>query len=273
MAALDLAALKGRSVLVTGGGSGIGLASAQAFASAGAYVTIADIQPIDTIGAEIVKQATSSSQHVNYTHCDVTDWQSQIAAFRSAIKFAPNQTLDVVLICAGIASQHGSLLDHLADTTPTLEDEPPMPAMKCMDVNLTGAFYSTQLALNYMRLPGTDSSLGDSTKPPPSKSLIFVDSMAGFFDFPQHTAYNVSKTGTRALFRSIRSTTSTINVRCNLIAPWFVKTALTSSLQAKLPGGKGISWTEIEDVVSAIGACAVDEGINGELSSTSWIME
>lgn len=270
MEGVTLTSLKGRSVLVTGGASGIGRACADAFAAAGAYVTIADIQPEEPVGREIVEQASIEGQHVNYVYCNTTNWQSQVAAFKSAVRFSPQQVLDIVVLSAGVASNPGNIFDHLVKKPASLEDEPAFPLMQCMDVNLTGVYYSAHLALDYMRLQPSASSVFEGNAPakPISKSLIFVDSMAGFFDFPQHTGYNVSKSGCRALFRSIRSTTrAAVNVRCNLIAPWFVKTALTTALQAQLPKGRGMSWTDIDEVTLAIVTCAVDEAIEGKLSA------
>jgi 5'-hydroxyaverantin dehydrogenase len=263
MDGLDLSSLKDRSVLVIGGASGIGLVSAKVFASAGAYVTIADFQPSETVGVEIVSEASFRDQKISYIRCDVANWNSQVAAFRRAIKFSPRQTLDIVLICPEIVCDHGSLVDHLVGKESAVDEEPPFPAMECVDLNLIGAYYSTYLALNYMRLLGSEL---DPPKPL-TGSLIFLDSMAELFDFPQHTGCNVSKTGCRALFRSIRSTTESINHRCNLVTPWFAKTPLTSELQAQLPSGKGASWMELDGVALAVTSCAVKEDIAGGYST------
>jgi len=79
---VDLSALKGKSVLITGGASGLGLATAHEFAAAGAYVTIADIQPVEA-GEKIVRQLTNQSYKVTYAYCDVTNWESQVKAFKT----------------------------------------------------------------------------------------------------------------------------------------------------------------------------------------------
>ncbi|MGE0484184.1 MAG: SDR family NAD(P)-dependent oxidoreductase [Gammaproteobacteria bacterium] len=63
--------LSGRAALVTGGASGIGRASAQALAAAGAEVMIADID--DVAGRAVVEAVVNAGGRARYRHCDVTD--------------------------------------------------------------------------------------------------------------------------------------------------------------------------------------------------------
>lgn len=69
-AALDTSSLKGKSVLITGGASGIGEACLRAFVRAGAIVTFGDLA--DDLGEAIV--AELSSEKVAFVHCNVTEW-------------------------------------------------------------------------------------------------------------------------------------------------------------------------------------------------------
>jgi len=258
---LDLSALKDKSVLLTGGASGLGLATARAFAAAGAYVTIADIQPAEDVGEKIVEELKSQGYNATYAYCDTKNWDSQVSAFKKAVLFGPSKTLDVVAMFVGVTSEHGNIMDHLAKVKPTLEEDPTPPQIQCLNINLIGVYYSAYLALNYFRLrPGNEEKNTSSFK-----SLSFINSLAGYLDFPNHTTYNASKFGARGIFRSIRNSTKDIGVRCNLIAPWLVRTPLTIPLQHKFPeGSKGIHWAKVEDVVEAVGKCVVDEKINGE---------
>ena len=275
---VDLSALKGKSVLITGGASGLGLATARNFAAAGAYVTIADIQPEKEVGEKITQELTSQGYHVTYTHCDVTSWESQIKAFKAALAFAPSNTLDVVAMFAGIGSEAGNVVDHVQAHEASLYNDPAQPSIKPLDVNLTGVFYSTYLALNYFRLkPRNEQQAAnadvDSTSLP-SKSLIFVSSLAGYIDYPGHSLYNAGKFGVRGLFRSVRSKAKEMGVRCNLLAPWYIKTAMTAPilefLKARgLENSGGLTWGRIEDVVEIAGRCAVDESVDGMLRPAS----
>ena len=269
---VDLAALKGKSALITGGASGLGLATTQSFAAAGAYVTIADIQPATGVGEKIVQELTKQGYHVTYIYCDVTNWESQVKAFKTAVTFAPNKTLDVVAMFAGIASEVGNLVDHVQAHEASLDKDPPQPSIRPLDINLTGVFYSSYLALNYFRLKPQNQELaaqtnGDSESLP-SKSLIFVSSLAGYIDYPSHSLYNAGKFGVRGLFRSVRSKTKEMGARCNLLAPWYIKTPMTADLRKYLEAqgiedGKGVSFGRIEDVVEIVGRCAVDESTDG----------
>lgn len=262
---VDLSKLKDKSVLVTGGASGLGLATSRAFAAAGAYVTIADIQ-----GEKTAQELTGN---VKYVLCDVTDWESQIQAFKTAVTFSPNKTLDVVALFAGTAAQAGNLVSHVMANEASLDKDPARPGTKCIEINLTGVYYSSFLALNYFRLKPQgqepSSHANGDTGSLPSKSLIFVSSMAGYIDYGGHSVYNAGKFGVRGLWRSIRAQAANdLNVRCNLIAPWYIDTPMTADIQQYMKekgvaDGQGISFGKIEDVVDTACRCAADEGVKG----------
>ena len=273
--AIDLSALKGKSVLVTGGASGIGLAAVHAFAAADAYVTIADMKPAKDEGEKLAQELINKSYNVTYVHCDVTSWESQVQAFKTALMFAPNNTLDVVLMSAGVITAAGNLVDHVMATEPTLDEDPKLPVTAAIDVNLMGVYYSAFLALNYFRLKPRNQKQGAATdhsaEELPTKSLIFISSMAGYIDYPGHSTYNAGKFGVRGIFRSVRSNASKLRVRTNLIAPWYIDTPMTTDIkkllaEMGLQEGKGFSFASIDKVTEAIGRCAVDEKVDGRPS-------
>ncbi len=267
----DLSGLKDKSVLITGGASGLGLASTRAFAAAGAYVTIADVQSAENVGQKLIDEFKGHGHHVTYVHCDTTNFASQVNAFKHAIQFAPSKSLDVVMLFAGVTAEHGSIMDHLVDVKPSLENDPTPPRIQSLSINLIGVYNSAYLALNYFRLPSLSSQPTDIPSSSADKSLIFINSLAGYVDFPSHTTYNVSKFGARGLFRSIRSETKQAGVRCNMIAPWLVKTSMTEQLQHKFPNeGKGVAWARVEDVVECVSRVAVDSNVDGKCSSSQF---
>ncbi|KAI5238877.1 hypothetical protein E4T43_07086 [Aureobasidium subglaciale] len=298
---INWSSLEFKSVLLTGGASGLGLASARSFAAAGAYVTIADIQDEATVGNALIDEFTKLGQHVNYVCCDVTDWDSQVASFQSAVNFSPNKVLDVVAMFAGVTSEPGNIMDHIIKVKLDLDAIPEKPEIQCLEINLIGVYFSAYLALHYFRFepqarvnslnlaslertkleaqdsmaqrPSTNEDAysegtSTSTEPKSTKSLIFINSLAGYIDLPKHTTYSMSKFGTRGMFRSIRGYARKWDVRCNLVAPWHIKTPMTEAIQAfmrkyKVPEGQGINWADIRDVVDVVGKCAVSEDLNG----------
>ena len=163
---VDLSSIRGRSCLITGGASGLGLATTTRFAAHGAYVTIADVQ--DDLGNEVVAKLTAEGQHVSYVHCDITNWESSNAAFKHAIDFSPSRTLDVVALYAGVGGKGQNLVDHTKSGDPG--GEPVAPDQMAIDVNVIGSYYSTALALHYMQ----------TKEKTMQKSLILVASLAGY---------------------------------------------------------------------------------------------
>lgn len=253
---VNLSTFRGKSALITGGASGLGLATALAWASAGAHVTIADIQtPPDSL-----------PNNIKYVQCDVTNWDSQVQAFKTAITSSPTQALDIVATFAGTAFMPGNQVDHvLAAGQPSLDTDPAKPNIRNIEVNLIGVYYSSWLALYYLRLlPPT----GGSEDAKPDKSLILVASIGAYMDSPKASTYPASKFGVRGLFRSTRARTLDIGVRCNLLAPWFVDTPLVAPIKNAM-AARGVDMARVLDFVSveacveAASYCAVDGGVHG----------
>lgn len=283
----NLDSIADKSVLITGGASGLGLATACAFVASGAYVTIADIQ-------RPPENAFGDRQHrVNFALCDVRDPAAQTEAFKAAIKFAPSHMLDVVALFAAVDDSPNlvdlvkasdsqainvphQLISHektagFAEGSsngngPDLDNL----SIKCLDVNLKGIYYSTYLALHYLQQPELAPSPQKSDSDNRStKSLILLSSLGGYLDDSHDSIYSATKYGIRGLFRSIRLRSyNELNVRCNLVAPWVIRTPLTAPLQgfldkSGLPEGKGLTFATVDAVVEAVGRCTVDENVVG----------
>jgi 5'-hydroxyaverantin dehydrogenase len=73
------------------------------------------------------------------------------------------------------------------------------------------------------------------------KSIVMISSLAGYVDHPNNTAYGVSKFGVRRLWRSLRSRAPELDVRTNLIAPWFVDTPTVADMKSGLEKA-GVQW-------------------------------
>ena len=169
------------STIITGGASGLGAAISLHFATHGAYVTIADRDPI--LGQALASKLRHQGYHASFIHCDTTSWSSSVNAFRHAVNFSPRKTLDVAALFAGTDGEARGLVDIIDDLgPPVLSDSEEdgnvglgKPPLKAVDVNLYGVYYSAYLSLYYMRLPpATTSSQHPPDKAPSTKSLIFV---------------------------------------------------------------------------------------------------
>lgn len=214
----DTSNLQGRSVLVTGGAAGIGLACARKLAEAGAIVTISDLQ--HDVGTSVVQDMLGQGHKVQFVPCDVTSYAAQVDMFEKAIRFGGGK-IDIVIPNAGIMAER-SLFDMIPAAAPALESPPPTePTCMGLDVNLRAVYNTCFLALHYFRLSrGTSNAF----KP----SIIFIASLAGYIGYPSSSTYSISKFGIRGLFHSIRDRATREGVRVNLVAPWYVETAMTT---------------------------------------------
>ncbi|KAM0432314.1 hypothetical protein ACHAPT_004854 [Fusarium lateritium] len=247
-APLDLSSLAGKGVLITGGASGLGAAMTKAFAKAGSYVTIADIQ--QELGDKYAAGLTAEGYNVQFVHTNVTSWTSQVEAFEKANSFCPDGTVDVVIPSAAVFSE--TFLD-LA--TPAAGEQLPEPSTTVFDVNITGTYYTAKLAAYHFR--STPES-GESSR---LKSLIFMASLGGYIAGARFSAYGATKFAVRGLWKASRDDLKALGIRSNLIAPWFIPTPMTEwqveHLQDK------IQFAKVEDVVDAALRCATDQRIQG----------
>ena len=263
LAATEPSHLQGKSVLVTGGASGLGLHAARYFVEAGAIVTIADIQD----GTNIAADLNSKGCKMQYIHCDVTDWDSQVAAFQAALAFSPSRDLDAVVVYAGV-DDSGHLVDYINAIPASFNGPPPpRPNVRPIDVNTTGVFYTATLALHYLRI---NAQAADHMAKSP-KSLTIVSSLAGYIDDTHDSIYTASKFGSRGVFRAIRArANSELHVRVNLMAPWAMKTPMTAPILEKMAEygiqeGKGITFVEHEVLTRAVATVISNEEISGML--------
>jgi NAD(P)-dependent dehydrogenase (short-subunit alcohol dehydrogenase family) len=188
----------GRTIIVTGGGRGIGQATAQAFAAEGA-----DVLVLGRTEAELedtVDRITADGGQAWRLRCDVTD-ESQVddAVARANARW---HRIDVLINNAGID-----------DDTPFLEiDRARWRAV--IDTNLTGVFLMSQAVGREMAKAGRGVILHTAS----------IDASGG--DGP-YAAYNASKAGLLGLNRTLALELAALGIRSNCVSPGFTHTVMT----------------------------------------------
>ncbi|CAF9931418.1 MAG: hypothetical protein ALECFALPRED_005001 [Alectoria fallacina] len=196
---LDCSVLKDINILVTGGASGLGALIATSFVEYG-YGTMQSGHKQSQHGAELQSPSQISTKRLNYVSTDVTDWQSQVTAFKSAITYSGRRSIDVVVATAGVGGQPFIVRD---EEPPSLDKDHPLPRSACLniDVNAKGVYYTSKLAQHYFALR---PSLQTKATPSVRKCLVVIRSLAGYLEI-NDSDYTASKWAVRGLFRSTRS--------------------------------------------------------------------
>jgi len=237
--------LKGKNILVTGGASGIGQATAARFLEEGCAVCV-----LDSSAEARARVAQELPELTGIIDTDVANLEQVQAAFVEAIDLMGS--VDVLINNAGISIRHDFL-----DITPDEWDA-------VLGVNLKGVFYVAQTAARHMM----DKSSG---------VILNTASTGGTTGYPHYADYCAAKGGVIALTHAMALELAPI-VRVNAISPGYVLTPMQraeytdemlNAVNRKIPMGRHASPDEIaglfaflasEDAAFATGHVYVMDG-------------
>jgi NAD(P)-dependent dehydrogenase (short-subunit alcohol dehydrogenase family) len=183
--------LANKTALITGGNSGIGLATARLFVAEGAKVTITgrNRETLEAAAQELGPNALA-------VEADATDVAATEAAIKAVDKFGK---LDVLFANAGIPGN-----TPLGGTTLATFEQ-------VLKTNVTAVFFTVQAALPH---------LNDGA------SIILNGSVISVLGSPGYSAYAASKAGVRAMARVMASELSPRGIRVNVVAPGAARTPI-----------------------------------------------
>lgn len=195
-------------MLITGAGSGIGRATALAFARAGASVVVSDID--DVSGQQTAQKVKEAGGEAAYVHCNVVDSEHHTAAVAFAV--GTFGRLDVAVNNAGIGGRFARLIDQsMADWE------------QMMAVNLGSVFYGMQAQIRHM------------LQQPEGGRIVNVSSIAGVKGMPMGAPYSAAKHGVIGLTKTAALEYVKKNIRINAICPVYTHSAMVQELMDTAP--------------------------------------
>jgi NAD(P)-dependent dehydrogenase (short-subunit alcohol dehydrogenase family) len=189
--------LLGRRAVVTGGASGIGLASATRLADEGAAVAVLDLRAHAAV--EAAERIAARGGLAIAVECDVSDEASVQDAVRRAATWMGG--VDALVACAGIARAAETHLSSLHEWETTIA------------VNLTGVFLSVKHCLPSM----IDNGGG---------TIVTIGSVASLVAAGSSAAYDASKGGVLQLTRNVAAEYASRGIRANCVCAGIVATSL-----------------------------------------------
>lgn len=196
----------GRHVLITGGGSGIGLAMVKAFHEAGAKVFVLDLN------IEESSKALAGLSKVSVIKCDVS---KQAEVHHAVNSIAETHPIHILINNAGIA--------HIGTATSTSEEE----FDRLLNVNVKGIYNCLHAVIPYMQKSG-------------GGAILNTASIAGSLGLPDRFAYSTTKGAVVAMTYSVAKDYLKYNIRCNCISPARIHTPFIDGYLAKnYPGREG----------------------------------
>jgi NAD(P)-dependent dehydrogenase (short-subunit alcohol dehydrogenase family) len=241
--------LEGASVLVTGGASGIGEASARRLSVLGARPVICDLN-------EEKGKAVASELKGEFVKTDVSDPEQVQAAVDAALRLGP---LRALVNGAGIGN---------ANRTVNREGKPfPLDQFEfVIRVNLIGTF-------NCLRLAAAAMSQQDPVDHEGQRgAIVNIASVAAFDGQIGQAAYSASKGGVVGLTLPVARDLSAVGIRVNCIAPGLIDTPIygkgEASEQFKANLGRNVLFPkrlgQASELASMVAECITNDYMNGE---------
>ena len=233
---MKLFEIPGQCAVITGAGRGIGAATAELFASAGASVAVVD--KYENYARRTADAIVSQGGKAIGVTCDVTDEEEVEETFATIVEElgAP----DILVNNAGMAIRKPAV------------DVPLAEWQQVIDLNLTALFLCSRVAARYMKMPRPAS--------PPGGCIVNLASIMGMSGgiFP-NASYQASKGGVVNLTRALAIEWAEERIRVNAVAPTFVNTDFTAQIfnnpavlekvEAHTPLGV---LPEVDDIAAAI---------------------
>ncbi|KAL2111236.1 hypothetical protein VUR80DRAFT_10363 [Thermomyces stellatus] len=203
--------LAGKTIIITGGTTGIGRAIALSFVSHGANVTVNHLDlPSDAhhlasllSEAEALRERDPSAGKLSHLPGDVRDPETGKKLVDFAVERGDNGRLDVCVSNAGICT-----FAEFLDIKPDLFSN-------TVRTNLDGAFYVVQAAARRM-----------AAQSPPGGSIIGVASISALVGGSQQGHYTPTKAGVLSLMQSAACALGKYGIRCNALLPGTIRTQL-----------------------------------------------
>lgn len=196
--------LKGKVAIITGAASGIGCATARAFAAAGMSLALSDVA-VES-GEALAAELRASGTQAEFFRTDVANPEDCKRLVQSTVeKFG---ALHIAFNNAGISD---------GPAPPGTADYPLELWQRIIAVNLSGVFY----CLRY-QIPEILRSGGGA--------IVNTSSIAGQIAFPGVPGYVASKHGVVGLTKVVAAEYGARGIRCNAVGPGFIETPMTSDI-------------------------------------------
>jgi len=201
--------LVGKVAVITGGSSGIGLATAKRFVAEGAKVAITGRNQAQLDGA--ARELGASAIAIQGDVSNLRDLERIYQTVESKLG-----KVDALVVNAGVY-----VLGSVADFTEEQFDQ-------VSDINFKGAFFSVQKALPVLK----DGS-----------SIVLVSSTVNGKGFPNHAAYSATKAAVRSLARSFSADLLSRKIRVNVLSPGPIDTPVFATVTSNADEAKALAAT------------------------------
>lgn len=223
--------LKGKTALITGGGSGIGKAISTTFAKQGARVCILDYNAEN--GEATASEIKNANGSAHFYKCDVSDQKQMMDVFS---EIAKTNTIDILINNAGIA--------HVG----SIENTSPEDMDRLYNVNIKGVYNGMKAAIPYFK----------SQK---NGVIVNLASIASWVGIDDRFAYSMTKGAVLTMSYSVAKDYVNDGIRCNTISPARVHTPFVDGFIEKNYPDKKVEMFEALSKTQPIGRMAKPEEI------------